>query len=142
MHPYQEQVDRMWELIKLRNRALKNEFWIEAVDLTYIILEVELILLLTSQAGEEHKPLLRSTIDKAEYLKSLADLACKKSFIDGSLHKDILSFNDARRKMTHRLIQGEIEYSQLETVCKGTTNIVGKIQSLWLPITIGQLETQ
>jgi len=142
MHPYQDQIDRMWGLIKLRIRALKNEFWIETMDLTYILLEVELRLLLTSKAGEAGKPLPPSEIDKADYLKSLADLSLEKKFIDSNLYNEVLSFNTARRKMTHRLIQGEIEYSQLENVCKDSSDIIYKIQSQWLPITIGPTETQ
>jgi len=142
MHPYQSQIDRMWNLINLKVRASKNGFWIETVSLTYIILEIELRLLLTSKAGKQGKPLSSSVIDKCNYLKSLADLALEEEFINPNLYDEIISFNKIRSDMTHGLIQGRIEYPQLEDVCKSTSNIINKIQSLWLSITIGPEESR
>jgi hypothetical protein len=64
MHPYQDQINKLWEVIKLRNRAAKGEFWIEAIALTYVVFKVHLRLLLTSGAGEAGIPLWPSDIDK------------------------------------------------------------------------------
>lgn len=140
MHPYQGQINRMWELIKLRNRALKNKFWLEAVDLTYILFEVELRLLLTSKAGKQGMPFPPSYINKMEYLKDLADLAKEKEFLSSVIHGEVMSFNKARRKVIHGFIQGKIEYSELEKVCKEATNAIYKIESLWFPIIVGPEE--
>jgi hypothetical protein len=141
MHPYQNQVDRMRELVKLWIRASNNGFWIEEVSLTYVLLEVELRLLLTSKAGKQGKPLSPSEVDNAEYLKALADLALKEDFIKHELYNKIISFNNVRRKVIHGLIQGNIKYSELEDICKSSSNIIYDIQSLYLQVTIGPEES-
>lgn len=50
-HPYQDQVDKMWDLIKKRKLAYSNGFWLECMSLSYILLEIELRLLLSSKVG-------------------------------------------------------------------------------------------
>src|SRR5947207_13616880 len=96
--------------------------------LTYILLEVELRVLLTSKDGKQGKPLLPAEINKEIHLSTLAKLARKEKFIDKRLYKEIVSFNDKRNDAIHGLVQGRIEYSQLESVCKETTDLIHKIQ--------------
>ncbi len=141
MHPYQDQVARMWDLIKLRIRALKNEFWLEAIDLTYILLEVELRLLLTSKAGKKGKPLSQNEINQQKYLMNLAFLAKKKEFIEDSLFNSIEEFNKKRRNAIHGLAQGKISYEELRGVLEQTNEVIYKIQNIWLPIQYGEEET-
>lgn len=141
MHPYQDQVNRLWEIIKLRNRAAKGEFWIEAIALTYIVFEVHLRLLLTSGAGEAGISLSPSDIDKKEYLRDLANLALNKKFINPTLHNKILSFNRDRNKMIHHFAQGKIQYSELKATYETTTSTIAEIQSQWLKITVGPLQS-
>lgn len=142
MHPYQAQVDRMWpEFIKLRIRAIKQGHWLEVIDLTYIILEIELRLLLISKAGEQGKPLPIVEIDKQKYLMTLASLAKSKGFLDNSLLGKIKNFNNKRRNAMHGLAQGRISYSELEDVYNNTTELIYDIQNRWLPIKYGSEET-
>jgi hypothetical protein len=140
MHPYQDQINKLWEVIKLRNRAAKGEFWIEAIALTYVVFEVHLRLLLTSGAGEAGIPLSPSEIDKKEYLRNLANLALDKNFINSDLNDKILTFNRDRNKMIHHFIQGKIQYSELKNTYETTSATIGEIQSQWLKITVGPLQ--
>ena len=140
MHPYQDQVNRMWDLIKLKIRAQKNGFWIEALDLSYILLEIELRLLLSSKAGNKGRPIDAEKIDKQEYLMSLANLAKDRDFIDKDTWDKLQDFNDVRRKTIHKLAQGEITYDQLAEPVSEVTKIVHVLQEQWLPIKIGKVE--
>jgi hypothetical protein len=141
MHPYQDQINRMWSLIKLRIRAIKQGYWLEVIDLTYIILEIELRLLLTSKARKQGKPLSTTEINEQKYLMSLANLASNKGFLDDSLLEKIRDFNNKRRDAIHGLAQGRISYFNLEDVYKNTTELIYNIQNRWLPISYGPEET-
>jgi len=140
MHPYQDEVNRMWDIIKLRVRAIKQGYWLEAIDLTYILLEIELRLLLTSKAGTKGKPLLKDKIDRQKYLMNLANLAKDSGFLNESLWERIREFNNKRRAAIHGLAKGKISYHELEKVCKNTAELIYDIQSLWLPIKYGDKE--
>lgn len=140
MHPYQDQVNRMWNLVKLRVRAIKQESWLEVIDLTYALLEMELRLLLTSKAGEQNKPLSRVEIDQQKYLMDLANLAKGSGFLDTSLWEKIREFNKKRADAIHGLAQGRISYLELKDVFENTTELIYNIQSLWLPISYGPEE--
>jgi len=141
MHPYQEQVNKLWEIIKLESRAKKNGFWLESLSLSYIHLEVELRLLLTSKAGKDSIPLPTEKIDKQAYLMQLANLAKDNKFIDEETWEKIQEFNDIRRKAIHGLIHGEITYAELDKPAKSTFEIAYAIQNKWLKIKFGKEET-
>ena len=141
MHPYQDQVDRMWEIIKLENRAKKKGFWLESLSLSYILLEVELRLLLASKAGKDESPLSSDKIDKQTYLMQLANLAKDHGFIDKETWGKIQEFNDIRKKGIHGLIRGELTYAELKEPAKSTFEIAYAIQNKWLQITFGKPET-
>jgi len=141
MHPYQDQVNKMWDLIKLRIRALKQGFWLEAINLTYVLLEIELRLLLTSKVGERSTPLSRSEIDQRKFLMALVSLAKEKKFIDDSLWNRIDEFNKKRRDAIHGLAQGKISYPELKNVLEKTGELIYDIQNRWLPIRYGPEET-
>lgn len=141
MHPYQDQLNRLGNFIKLRNRAIHEGFWLEVIDLTYVLLELELRLLLTSEAGKQGKPLSRMKIDKQRYLSDLAKLAKDNEFINSILWKQIADFNKRRRDAIHGLAQGRISYSELKDVCSDTSTIIFDIQSCWLPLSYGKIDT-
>jgi len=140
MHPYQDEVNKMWDIIKLRVRAIKQGYWLEAIDLTYILLEIELRLLLTSKAGAKGKPLSKDKIDRQRYLMNLANLAKDSGFLSESLWERIREFNNKRRAAIHGLAKCKISYHELEKVCKNTEELIYDIQSLWLPIKYGEEE--
>ncbi|PIP17197.1 MAG: hypothetical protein COX44_01185 [Candidatus Portnoybacteria bacterium CG23_combo_of_CG06-09_8_20_14_all_37_13] len=131
----------MWKLIKLQLRAKRKECWLEVIDLTYILLEIELRLLLTSKGGNQNVPLSRNKIDQQEYLMSLASLAKNKKFLNYSLWKKIVNFNKKRKDTIHGLAQGRISYTKLKDVCENTTELIHDIRNLWLPIIYGEGET-
>jgi len=141
MHPYQNQVNKMWEVIKLELRAKKNGFWLESLSLSYMLLEVNLRLLLTSKAGKDSIPLSSGKIDKQLYLIQLANLARDHKFIGRVTWQKIKEFNDMRRKAIHSLIRGEITYEELEEPAKNTFEIAYAIQNKWLSITFEKVET-
>lgn len=118
MHPYQDQVDRMWEIIKLNGKARKNGFWLESLSLSYVLLEVELRLLLTSKVGKDGIPISLEKIEKQQYLMQLANLAKDNKFLDEDTWRRIKEFNDVRKEAIHGLIRGEISYAELETPVK------------------------
>jgi len=82
VHPYQDQVNLMWELIKRRKAAKKRGCLIEHISLSYTLLEIELRLLLTSKAGNTAIPLPRRRIDSQKFLIKLAEIAKSEDFID------------------------------------------------------------
>jgi len=141
MHPYQGQVDKMWEIIKLELRAKKNGFWLESLSLSYMLLEVGLRLLLTSKAGKDGIPLSSDKIDKQRYLIQLANLAKDHKFLDIETWQKIKEVNDIRRKAIHGLMRGEITYEELAEPAKDTFRIAYAVQNKWLPITFGKAET-
>lgn len=141
MHPYQDQVNKMWEIIKLELRAKKNGFWLESLSLSYLLLEVSLRLLLTSKAGKDGIPLSSEKIDKQRYLMQLANLAKDHKFLDIETWEKIKEFNDIRGKSIHGLMRGEITYEELEEPAKNTFEIAYAVQNKWLPITFGKAET-
>jgi hypothetical protein len=140
MHPFQDQVNRMWDLIKLKIRAQNNGYWLETIDLSYILLEIELRLLLSSKAGRER--VNTQKIVKKKYLSKLAKIAKDKGHIDEKLLQRIMDFNKIRKDAIHGLAQGKIRYKDLEKSCRDTSALIYAIQSCWLPITYGKLETR
>ncbi|MBE3143959.1 MAG: hypothetical protein IMZ61_08555 [Planctomycetes bacterium] len=131
MHPFQSQVNNMWKLIKLKIRAQKKESWIEAISLSYTLLEIELRLLLSSKKGASGIPVPPEEIYKQQYLKDLAKVAREKGFIDDTLWGKIIEFNDIRRKAIHRFALGEISYEDLKGPALESTEIMGEIQNCW-----------
>ena len=142
MHPYQNQVDRMWDLIKQENYAQRNGCWLEAISLSYILLEIELRLLLSSKAGPSRIPIRPRTIDNQDYLMNLANLSKDNKFIDEGIWKRIQEFNEVRKGAIHGLAQGEISYSDLKETASNCSKLIYDIQSCWLPIKFGQEETR
>lgn len=130
----------MWDLIKRKIKAQHNGFWLETISLSYILLEIELRLLLCSKAGNKKIPPRK--IDAQNFLMTLANLAKDNGFIDEKIWEQIQKFNEGRRKAIHRLAQGEIEYEDIKEYVKDTTELIGEIQSRWLPIKFGEVETR
>jgi hypothetical protein len=139
LHPFQDQINRMQDLIKLRIRAQRNGYWLETIDLSYILLEIELRILLSSKVIP--KKLAIQEIVGNQFLSSLADTAKDKGYIDEKLWKRIKDFNKIRRNAIHGLAQGRIAYSDLEKPCRDVLAMIGEIQNLFLPITFGEIET-
>lgn len=142
MHPYQGQINRMWDLIKRKISAQKNGCWMESIDLSYILLEIELRLLLSSKAGNSGIPIRPRKIDDQDYLMNLANLAKDNGFVDKIIWKRIKEFNHARKKAIHGLAQGEISYDDLKEPALSIGNLIFDIQSRWLPIEFGPQETR
>ncbi len=130
----------MWDLIKRKNLAQAKGFWLESISLSYILLEIELCLLLSSKARDSVIPTPTSKIYRQKYLMKLATLAKKNGFIDETIWNQIQDFNEARRKAIHNLAQGIICYGDLKEPALSTTKLIYDIQSCWLPIKYGAEE--
>jgi len=139
-HPYQYQVNKMWEMIKRKNLAQANSFWLESLSLSYVLLEIELRLLLSSKAGDSSIPIPPEKINQQNYLMELANLAKSNGFIDEAMWNKIRDFNQYRSKAIHGLAQGDIEYDELKEPALNTTILLYDIQSCWLPIKFGEIE--
>lgn len=140
-HPYQDQINRMLELIKHQKLAGKSGFWIEHISLSYILLEIELRLLMSSKASPSRKPLPRREIDKQKNLWRLTKLAKRKEFISETIKERISNFIRTRDKAIHRLAYGEIPYNDLKDPAYSIGNLIFDIQNIWLPIEWGLVES-
>lgn len=142
MNKLQDQISREWELlVQKRLKAVRNGYWLEAITLSYICLELDLRKLLSTNALGKTKPLEHEKIIKQEYLMNLANLAKDNGFISEDIWDRIKRFNDFRRKAIHGLIQGEITYDDLEKPCLEIFRLSYDIQSCWLKITFGPEES-
>jgi hypothetical protein len=139
-HPFQEQVSATWDLIKLNIRAQRQESWIEALSLSYTILEVQLRLLLRTSEGKGGMPVPVEDIEERGYLISLADLALEREFIDEPLRTRMQVFNDVRRRAIHRFAQGEIGYEDMKGQALQASTIMGQIQGWWINVELGPEE--
>ena len=140
VHPYQDQVNRMHELIKRQKIAGKGGFWIEHLALSYMLLEIQLRLLMTKKARPSRQPLSRKVIDRERNLWDLTILADREKFIDSTIKEKIRDFIKRRDKAIHRLAYGEITYDELRDPSYSIGNLIFDIQNLWLPIKFGPLE--
>lgn len=109
----------------------------EALSLSYILLEIELRLLMTSNNVENSIPLSLDKIDNQRYLMQLANLAKDHGFLDNETWNKIKNLNELRKKAIHGLANGEITYAELEQPAKRTFEIAAAIQSRWITITYG-----
>ncbi len=142
MNNYQDQINRMWGLIKLQNKALKNGFWIEAIEIGYILLEIEFRLLLRSRADSKKGPIDIEKINNQKYLINLATLALDNNFISNDTFNKIKSFNVTRKKAFHGLAFGEIEYADIEDDARKVHRLIGEIQGYFLTIKVGKIQKQ
>ena len=130
----------MWNLDKLMIQALKKESWIEALSLSYTLIEIELRFLLSSSAGKSRIPIPLEKIYKQKFLMDLANLAKDNIFIDESLWAKIQQFNEIRRKAIHRLAQCQISYEDLKEPALKSHEIMGDIQGCCLKLEFGSVE--
>ena len=141
MHPYQDQIDKMWSLIKRLNLAKRSECWLEAINLSYILLEIELHLLFLSKVGTSGIQIPPREIGDQDYLMHLADLARDNKFIDEDLLKRIRDFNNLRKRAIHELIVGEISYDDLKEPALKSIELLGDIQKCWIELEWGPEES-
>lgn len=132
IHPYKDQIFRMWDFIKRFLEARENGFFLEAINLAYILMEIELRLLLYNKVDKKGKPIPTRLIDEQKFLMELANLAKKRYCIDNVLWEKIKEFNDTRKKAVHGLAQGKISYEELEEQVQRYGKIAFEIQSRWL----------
>ena len=139
IHPFQDQVSKMWDFIQKRSRAITNEHWIEALSLTYTLYEMNLRVLLSSKVGD--RKITPEQIKNQKNLINLANLARDNGFIDQTIWDRIQKFNDGRIDTIHYLAQGKIEYEQIREVLRKASRLFYDIQNCWMPITFGEIET-
>lgn len=134
MHSYQDQIDKMWGLIKHLNLAKRSGCWLECINLSYILLEIELHLLFLSKVGTSGIQIPPRKVGYQDYLMHLAGLAKDNKFIDITIWERIRKFNNIRKRAIHGLIQGELSYDDLKEPAFSADRLRGDIQKLWLPI--------
>ena len=142
MHPYQDQIDKVGDFLELEMLARKCKCWLEAISISYILLEIMLRLLLSSKAGTSQIPIPPKTINDQNYLMRLANLARDNGFMDETIWKRTKEFNEVRKKAIHGLAQGEISYSELKGPALSTRRLMAYIDACRLRITFGQEETR
>lgn len=139
---YQDQIQKWWPLEKRFHRAIESRMWLEAVSLAYILLELRLRLLLRSTQGKTKTPLSRKEIDAQKYLLGLVDLAERNHFVDSALANRIRDFNQKRRDAIHGLIQGRIDYEDIESAARIYSGLTLPLQeAMGIKITLGPEET-
>ncbi len=133
-------IDR-WGIVQLYCTAQRKQSWIECICLGYTMLEMALRYLLKSKAGPSGQPLPDSKIERCRYLMDLAALARDEGFLSQPIFDEIDSFNESRIKAIHKLLSETVTHAELQETAKSISSIYGKIQDLWLKITIGPEET-
>lgn len=110
--------------------------WLEAVSLEYILLELRLRLLLrTKQIGRE-------IIDAKKYLVQLVDFEETHQFIDSSLAERIRDFNQIRKDAIHGLVQGRIEYKDVQLASRIYAGLTLSLQeAMGIRIEVGPEES-
>ncbi|MCC6502541.1 MAG: hypothetical protein IT362_05325 [Deltaproteobacteria bacterium] len=142
MNRFQDQISREWELLVVKRiKAVRNGYWLEAITLSYICLELRLRILLSTNALGKKIPVEHEKIIKQKYLMSLANLAKENGFISEDIWERIKKFNSLRKKAIHGLIQGEIGYDDLREPCLEIDRLTSDIQDCWLKITFGPVES-
>jgi len=102
-----EKLSKNWSFIEQHNKeAQRNEYWIESISLSYMMLEVAFWVLL------EKKGVSDEEIDKQKYLIQVANFARDKGYINGDIYRRVQQFNDTRRLIIHRFVRGEISYKK------------------------------
>jgi len=128
-----------WDLVKLYVRALKSEHYIEAMSVGYQMLEFIFEILLTkTTVGKDGIPLSKSKVRNADYLLKKARLAKEYGFISEDILHDVEEFNKIRRDVIHNMVEKSVNYSEIERCAKMVSPIYGKVQNLFLTITVGE----
>lgn len=133
---YQEQIKRWWDLEVLLDKAMRAGMWMEAVSLAYVLLELRMRLLLRT------KKVSTDEIDAQKYLMSLVAFAETKGHLDANLAQKLRDFNNIRRDAIHGLVQGRIEYKDIESAAHIYSRLTLPLQeAMGIKITLGPVET-
>ena len=128
-----------WDLVRIYTRAMKSMYYIEAMSVGYQLLEYIFIILLTNTTvGNNGKPLSKTQVKKADYLLKKATLALENGFINSNIFNEVEKFNRLRGGVIHKMVEKNIEYSDIK-LCAGMVDpLYHEIQSLFLRITPGE----
>lgn len=103
----EKKVRENWRFIEKRNKEAKRDgYWIEAMSLSYMMLEVAFWVLL------EKKEVSEGEVDKQRFLIDLAKFARDKGYINGYIYERVQKVNKTRGLIIHQFARGKISYEK------------------------------
>ncbi len=112
-------------LIIHHNRAIENEFWLEAIVLAHMYIETQLRKILEHDDFRK-KP---KTIPSEKVIE-LAKEAYSKQVVNEQLLRKIESFNKSRNDAVHNLTVGIISYEDLKATATSSDQLIGELREL------------
>ena len=127
---YKEQFDRL-------NRALKNEFYLEAIFISYAIIEdrTESILrhLGKWEAYEKSRKGRNLNLDsKIRYIQKIAEeknTLANRHLANGTLQQ-IWEWKEERNRMIHALLKQKLEDDELETLAQTGKDLASNLRTM------------
>ena len=107
------------------NRAIENEFWLEAIVLAHMYVETQLRKILEFDDFRK-KP---KTIPNEKVIE-LAKQAYNKRVVNKQLLRKIESFNKSRNDAVHNLTVGIISYEDLKATATSSDQLIGELREL------------
>ena len=120
------------EIIKRKDIAARNGYWLEALALAHLFIETQLRLIVSGSCSSHE-------IDKAskQHVWGLGELARKKELINADTWNMVEEFNKARNKAIHGLASGEITYEEIKEQALKAEALIGNLQSYYVTVSIG-----
>lgn len=120
------------DIIKRKDIAARNGFWLESLALAHLLVETQLRLIVSGHCSPDE-------IDKVSrsHVWGLAILAKDKGLIASETWVMIKEFNNARNRAIHGLATDEIAYQDLERHMMDADKLISKLQSHYATVLIG-----
>jgi hypothetical protein len=120
------------EIIKRKDIAARNGYWLESLSLAHLFVETQLELIVSGHCSPDE-------VDKASrrHVWGLANLAKRKGLITPDTWNMIEEFNSARNKAIHGLATGEITYKDIEQHALDVDDLIANLQSYYVIVIAG-----
>lgn len=120
------------EIIKRKDIAARNGYWLESLSLAHLFVETQLRLIVSGHCPPDE-------VDKAgkRHVWGLANLAKENGLITPDTWNMIEEFNIARNKTVHGLATGEITYKEIEQYTLDADDLIGNLQGYYVTVSVG-----
>lgn len=120
------------EIIKRKDIAARNGFWLESLALAHLFVETQLRLIVSGHCSPDE-------VDRASrgHVWGLANLARDNGLVTSETWGLLERFNSARNKAIHGLATGEITYEEIKEHVLNADDLIDDLQSYYVTILIG-----